>query len=363
MRTAEPDDVVLARLDEVVNLHDFEALARERMAPDDFDYYAGGSWDEVTLDENVAAFRRRRLRPRVLMGVSRIDTSTSVLGQRMPVPFGVAPTSLHGLAHEHGEVATASGAASEGALFCLSTVSTRSIEDVAREAPPGPRWFQLYVHKDRTYGRRFVERAAAEGYSALVLTVDLPLLGRRERDVRSRFESDVPFGNYLAEGGAPTEDLGELLDTRQDASLSWDDVAWVRSLSDLPLVIKGILGAEDARLAVEHGAAALVVSNHGGRQLDRAPASIDVLEEVVEAVDGRAEVYLDSGVRRGADVLVALALGARFVFVGRPILYALAAGGSLGVARALSLLRDELATTMALLGARNVSEVTRDRVV
>ena len=362
MREPEPDEVVLARLERVVNLHDFESLARERMAPAEFDYYAGGAWDEVALEDSVAAFRRRRLRPRVLVDVSRIETATTVLGEPVALPFGVAPTAMQGLAHEHGDVATAVAAAEAGVLFCLSTVSTRSIEDVARDAA-GPRWFQLYVHRDRDYARRFVERASAAGYGAIVLTADVPLLGQRERDVRWRFRGDVPFGNYVAEGGAPTDDLVELLDTRQDSSLDWEDVATVRSWSELPLVIKGILTGEDARLAVEHGAAGIVVSNHGGRQLDRAPASLDVLEEVVAAVDGRAEVYLDGGVRRGVDVLVALALGARIVFLGRPILYALAAGGRLGVARAIALLRTELETAMALLGTRSLAEVTRDRVV
>jgi isopentenyl diphosphate isomerase/L-lactate dehydrogenase-like FMN-dependent dehydrogenase len=363
MRAPEPDEVVLARLEQVVNLHDFEVLARERMAPGDFDYYAGGAWDEVTLEENVAAFRRRRLRPRVLVDVSRIDTSTSVLGAQVPVPFGIAPAALHGLAHEQGEVATAAAASDAGVLFCLSTVSTRSIEEVARDGGDGPRWFQLYVHGDRALSRRFVERAAACGYGALVLTVDVPLLGRRERDVRTGFVSDVPFGNYAAEGGVATDDVAELLDTRQDASLNWEDIAWLRSITDMPLVIKGVLTAEDARRAVEHGAAAVIVSNHGGRQLDRVPASVDVLEEVVEAVGGRGEVYLDGGIRRGTDIVVALGLGARFVFLGRPILYALGSGGRLAVARALEILRAELERSMALLGARAIGEITRDRVV
>jgi 4-hydroxymandelate oxidase len=349
-----------AALDDVFNLSAFEAVARARMDPAGFDYYAGGSWDEVTLAENVAAFRRRVLRPRVMVDVSSIDLSTTLLGAPVPMPVGVAPTAMHGLAHPDGEVATFRATAAAGLPFCLSTISNRSLEDVAAAAPDALRWFQLYVLQDRGLAESLVRRAAAAAYRAIVVTVDLPVLGYRERDLHHRFDPDLSYGNLMA-ADVTSGDLDEVLDMRH-VGLTWQDLAWIRSLSDLPLVVKGILTGEDARLAVEHGADAIVVSNHGGRQLDRAPATIDVLEEVVAAVDGRAEVYLDGGVRRGTDVLMALALGARAVFIGRPILFALAAGGEAGIARAFALLREELERGMALLGTASVADITRAHV-
>jgi isopentenyl diphosphate isomerase/L-lactate dehydrogenase-like FMN-dependent dehydrogenase len=347
---------VPADLSRVVNLLDFDALAAERMEPAAFAYYAGGAWDEVTLAENTAAFRRRTLRPRVLVDVSAVDLRTTLLGAEVSMPVGVAPTAMQGLAHPEGELATFRAAAAAGLCFCLSTVSYRSLEEVASAAPTGLRWFQLYVLHDRAFAASLVERAAAAGYRALVATVDLPVLGARERDIRLGFDIEMPLGNLV--GAQASDDLGEVLEARH-VGLAWEDLAWLRSLSSMPLVVKGILTAEDARLAVEHGAAALVVSNHGGRQLDRAPATIDVLEEVVAAVGGRAEVYLDGGVRRGTDVLIALALGARAVFLGRPVLYALASAGEAGVAHAFGLLRGELERGMALLGTPSVADVTR----
>lgn len=353
----EPDDTfVPADLSRVVNLLDFEALAAERMEPAAFAYYAGGAWDEVTLAENVAAFRRRTLRPRVLVDVSSIDLRTTLLGTEVSMPVGVAPTAMQGLAHPEGELATYRATAAAGVCFCLSTVSYRSLEDDASAVPTGLRWFQLYVLHDRTFAASLVGRAAAAGYRALVATVDLPVLGARERDIRLGFDIEMPLGNLV--GAQASDDLSEVLEARH-VGLTWTDVEWLRSLSAMPLVIRGILTAEDARLAVEHGAAAVVVSNHGGRQLDRAPATIDVLEEVVAAVNGRAEVYLDGGVRRGTDVLVALALGARAVFLGRPILYALASAGEAGVGHALTLLRRELELGMALLGTPALADIGR----
>ncbi|CAN5509189.1 alpha-hydroxy acid oxidase [soil metagenome] len=351
-------------LEDVVNLADFEALARARMAPDAFDYVAGGSWDEVTMADNLAAFRRRLLRPRVLVDVSAIDTSTTILDRGVSLPVGIAPTAFQLLCHEHGEQAGSRAASAAEVVFCLSTLSSYSLEDVASaavDAGSGPRWFQLYVHKDRAVSRDLVERAAAAGYSALVVTVDLPVGGYRERDLRHRLPYPQRFGNFVAPGTEGRRLLAAIGDFN-DQAFTWRDLDWVRGLSDLPLVVKGILTREDAALAVEHGAAGIVVSNHGGRQLDRVPASIDVLEECVDAVAGAAEVYLDGGVRRGTDVLTAQALGARAVFMGRPYLYALAAGGESGVAWALALLGEELRTAMALLGVRSVSEIRRSHV-
>jgi 4-hydroxymandelate oxidase len=348
-------------IEAVFDLSGFEPLARRRMAPEAFDYYAGGAMDESTLEDSVSAFSRWRLRPRVLNDVSKIDMTTEVLGTPVSMPLGLAPTALQCLAHEEGEVATARAAAEAGALFCLSTLGSRTIEDVGAAAR-GPKWFQLYFHHDRAVSRSLIDRAEAAGFTALVLTVDLPVVGYRERDLEHGFVvAPELYGNLTASGheGRPFHEVVSLL---SDPALSWADLAWVRERTGLPLVIKGILTAEDAELAVAHGADAIVVSNHGGRQLDRAVVSIDALQEVVQAVEGRVEVYMDGGVRRGSDVVTALALGARAVFIGRPYLFALAAGGQRGVARALQLIAAEIENVMALVGARDVAEITRAHV-
>jgi len=346
----------------VVNLDDFEALARERLDPGAYDYIAGGSWDEVTLRANRERFARWQLRPRVLVDTSRVDVSTTMLGTPVSMPVGLAPVAFPGLAEAEGEVAVARAAGPAGVLQCIPTLATRTVEEVAA-AGPGPRWFQLYVHRDRGRSADLVRRAEAAGCRAIALTVDLPVPGYRERELRRLYH--VPAGTRLghyADVDPGAEQLIPVIASLQDQSLSWKDVGWVRGLSALPLVLKGILTAEDAKLAVEHGAAGIVVSNHGGRQLDRAPATIDVLEEVVQAVGGRAEVYLDGGVRRGTDVLVARALGAHGVFVGRPWIYALAAGGEEGIARLVALMRAELETAMRLLGVAGLDAVTRAHV-
>jgi 4-hydroxymandelate oxidase len=350
-----------AAVDDVFNLGGFEELARRSMPAGAFDYYAGGAGAESTLADNVAAFSRWRLRPRVLVDVSSIDISTEVLGTRVSMPVGLAPTALQRLADPEGEVASARAAAQAGVIFCLSTLGSRTIEDVA-EASGKSSWFQLYVHKDRGVSRSLIERADAAGLRALVVTVDLPVVGYRERDLGNRFAiAPELYGNLaVAEHGGLG--LHELVRSLSDQSLTWNDLGWIREITSLPIVLKGILTAEDARLAVEHGVDAIAVSNHGGRQLDRSVASIDALEEVIAAVDGNAEVYLDGGVRRGGDVVTALALGARAVFFGRPYLFALAAGGQHGVERALQLMAAEIENAMALLGAPNVGKITRAHV-
>ena len=344
-----------------VRLDDFEELARARMDPGAFDYYAGGAWGEATLRDNVAAFERYRLRPRVLRDVSSVDLACDFAGTPASMPVGLAPTALQTLADPEGEVATARAAAAAGVLMCVSTIAGRSLEDVA--AAGGPRWMQLYVFTDRDLSAQLVKRAEVAGYTAIVLTADLPVAGYRERDLRNRFviPSSHGLGNFTGIDTAGRE-LLPFISSLNDSSLTWDDVEWVRSLTSLPVLVKGILTAEDAALAVARGAAGVVVSNHGGRQLDRVPASIDVLEEVVAAVAGRVPVYVDGGVRRGTDVLVALALGASAVFIGRPYLWALAAGGEDGVAMALELLRAEITTAMTLLGATGVGAVERSHV-
>jgi isopentenyl diphosphate isomerase/L-lactate dehydrogenase-like FMN-dependent dehydrogenase len=345
----------------LISLVDLEAIAEEHLDPAAFAYYAGGAADEVTLRDNPAAWSRHRLRPRVLVDVSTVDASTTVLGTPVAMPVGVAPTALHGLAREEAELATARAAARAGVLFCLSSLASRPMEDLAEV--DGPRWYQLYAHSDRGITADLVARAAASGFRAIALTVDLPVFGRRERELRSGFAqpSADGYGNFARY--ARDGDVAAVTAGLHTSLLTWADLASLRDVSELPLVVKGVLTAEDARLAVEHGVAGVWVSNHGGRQLDRTPASADVLEEVAQAVGGAAEVYVDGGVRRGSDVLAARALGATAAFAGRPFLYALAAGGEEGVAEALGVLRAELENAMALLGTATIAEVTRAHAV
>lgn len=341
----------------VLRLDDFESIARDRMHPAAYAYYAGGAADEHTMAENTAAFTRFQLRPRVLRDVSRVDTTTTLLGQQVSVPFGLAPNAAQGLAHPDGECATARAAAAAEIVMCLSTFSNKPLAEVAAAAPEGPRWFQLYVHQDRAIAQDMIRKAVTSDYRAIVVTVDLPVPGYRERELRWPYEGteESAFGNITADtkGKAIIELLGGLI----NAALTWDDLAWIRETAGVPLVVKGVMTSEDAALAVEHGADAVWVSNHGGRQLDRVPATIEVLEEIVTAIDGRAEIYLDGGVRRGTDVVTALALGARAVFLGRPYLYALAVAGEDGVRRAIGLLADEVVNAMTLLGITGVGQL------
>jgi 4-hydroxymandelate oxidase len=342
-------------LDGVVTLADFEPLARERMTPAGYDYVAGGSFDEVTLAENLAAWRRYRLLPRVLVDTATIDLTTTVLG-RAGLPFGVAPMALHRLADPEAEVGTVRGAASAGAIFTLSTVSSRSIEEVAAAAPDARRWFQLYVHRDRTVARGLVERAAGAGFEAIVLTVDLPVLGARDRDRRHAFDPGPDaYGNFPKRADFDG-DWDALIDMRH-VSLTWDAIAEIAGWSTLPVVIKGILHPDDARLATDHGMTAIWISNHGGRQLDRVPTALDALPSIAEAVGVGTELYVDGGVRRGTDVVTALALGARAVFVGRPVFWALAAAGEAGVAKVFAILGDETERALTLLGAPRIADL------
>lgn len=356
--TGEPtQDLSLAS---ILRIDEFEELARQKMDLAAYNYYAGGAADEITIGRNRASFERKVLVPRVLVDVSSIDPSTTMLGTRVSMPVGIAPNAAQGLADPEGECATAAAAAEAGVLMCLSTFSSRSMEEVAA-ASAGPKWFQLYIHKDRDVAKDMIERAVAAGYQAIVLTVDLPVGGYRERELRTPFRSE----QQQAFPNLPVDTRGksilELLDGLVNASLTWDDLGWVRSIAGIPLVVKGVLDPADAARCAEHGADAIVVSNHGGRQLDRSPATIDVLEDIVMAA-GNCEVYLDGGVRRGTDVVTALALGARAVFIGRPYLYALAAAGRHGVTTCLELIRAEVLNAMALMGAPTVEGLTRDRV-
>jgi len=353
---------------EPVCVTDFERLAEATLEPGAFGYYAGGAGDERALAGNVAAWEALRLRPRVLVDVSEVSPATTVLGTPVSMPLLVAPTAIQRLAHPEGEPGMARAAAAAGTLMCLSTLATATPAEVAAAAPGAPRWFQLYVFRDRGITRALVEQAAEHGYGAIVLTVDAPRLGRRERDFRTGFrvpeEVTVPSMAALSslEGGSwagatPLELLGAI-----DPSLTWADLAELRSLSSLPLVLKGIQTEEDAALACEHGVEAIVVSNHGGRQLDAVASTAELLPEVVEAVAGRIEVYVDGGVRRGSDVVKALALGARAVLAGRAPLWGLACAGEAGATKVLQLLRDEIENELALCGCTTPESVTREHV-
>ena len=334
---------------EPINLHDYERLARDRMDPAAWAYYSGGADGEVTLREERAAFERLRLIPRVLRGVASADLRATVLGTPVSMPVLVAPMGVHGMAHPEGECATARAVGDRGTLMAVSTVSTRPLEVIAAAATGGL-WFQLYVYRSRDLAGRLVQRAERAGYGAIVLTVDSPRWGRKEGFLRVEAELPPELASASIDEEIGEEDLAP-------AALTWGDVSWLRSLTRLPVVLKGVLHPEDAALAVEQGAAGIVVSTHGGRQLDGVPSSIDALPAVAEAVGGRAEVYLDGGVRRGTDVLKALALGARAVFVGRPVLWGLAAGGTAGVRHVLELLRSELELAMVLAGRPDIGSV------
>jgi len=353
-----------------INLFELEALARDRMGAGAFDYIAGGAEDEVTLRRNRADFERIALRPRYMVDVSKIDTSTTVLGDRLSLPVLLAPAAGHKLCCPDGELATARAAMQAGTGMVLSTLSTCSMEEVA-QVGKAPRWFQLYVYRDREITRQLVQRAEAAGYTALCLTVDVPVIGNRERDLRNTFSfpSEYPFANFVGLNlevmptiGVGGSTLGAYVTSNWDPSVNWRDFEWFRSITNLPIVVKGILTAEDARLAVEHGASGIIVSNHGGRQLDGVMSGIAALPEVVKAVDGRIEVLVDGGVRRGTDVLKALALGAKAVLVGRPYMFALAIAGKEGVRRVLEILRQELLTAMALSGRPTLAEIDRSVV-
>jgi 4-hydroxymandelate oxidase len=344
---------------EPCNVADYELLAERALDASIFGYIAGGANDEWTLRENVAAFGRWVLRPRVLVDVDAVTTRTTVLGSELAMPVLVAPTGFQQLMHSDGEHAMARATADAGTVFCHSTLSSIRPAELAAAAPDSRRWFQLYWSADRGFTQELLEEVGASGYDALVLTVDLPQAGRRERDLRTAFEipADLPLPNISTSFERPVDShtgLGAVV----DRTLTWRDLEWLKGASPLPLVVKGILTHEDAELACAHGAEAIVVSNHGGRQLDGVAASLDALPEVVEAVDGRAEVLLDGGIRRGSDVLKALALGARATLVGRASLYGLAARGEAGVHHVLELLREEVALGLALLGCASPETVT-----
>ncbi|MBW3535913.1 MAG: alpha-hydroxy-acid oxidizing protein [Gemmatimonadetes bacterium] len=344
-----------------------EARAREALSRDVYDYYAGGAEDEITLAANEAAFRDVFFRPRVLVDVSGVDTSLELLGSRLEHPVILAPTAFQRLAHPEGEAATARAAAATGALMVASSLSTLTIEAIAGAAPSAPRWLQLYVFRDRGLSESLVRRAEAAGCSAVCLTVSVPVQGNRERDAHNRFAlpDGMEMANFTghlqahfpdARGGSA---LGAFIQREFDPTLTWEALAWLRSVTRLPVVVKGVMTSEDGRLAVDHGADAVVVSNHGGRQLDGAEPTLRALPRVADAVEGRVPVLMDGGVRRGTDVAKAMALGATAVMVGRPYLWGLAVAGQGGVEHVVGMLVGELRRTMALLGRPTLGALDR----
>ncbi|MBI3894642.1 MAG: alpha-hydroxy-acid oxidizing protein [Acidobacteria bacterium] len=346
-----------------VNLFDYESLARERLSEMAYGYIASGAADEITLRRNRECFDLIRLKPRVLVDVSQVDTRLELLGQTLDFPILLAPCAYHKLFHPEGEVATAHGAEIAGAVFVVGTFSTVAIEEIA-QSTAARLWFQLYVNPDRGFTQEMVERAEAAGCQALCITVDTPILGTRDREKRSGFH--LPAGMEranLKQLGAETsraQHHGQGAYSLLDAALTWDKVDSIRSFTKLPVILKGILAPEDARLAVEHGISGILVSNHGGRNLDTVPAAIEALPDVVEAVQGRCPVLLDGGIRRGTDIVKALALGAKAILIGRPYLWGLAADGAEGIARVIQILRAELEAAMRLCGAPRLNQINRN---
>jgi isopentenyl diphosphate isomerase/L-lactate dehydrogenase-like FMN-dependent dehydrogenase len=354
---------------DLVSVFDYEAAAQAILPKFAYDYYASGANDEITLRENHAAYERIQLKPRVLRDTSRRDLTTTVLGQKISMPLVVAPTAFHCMAHPEGEVATVRASGTAGTIMILSTLSTISIEEVMAAAT-GPVWFQLYVYKDRQATLSLVQRAESAGCKAIALTVDAQVWGRRERDIKNRFRlpQGLTIKNLMPSGREQFPDekadsgLAAYVTWQFDPTLSWKDVEWLCSKSKIPVLLKGVLHPEDARLAIDHGAAGVIVSNHGARQLDTVPATIAALPEIAEAVDGKIEVLVDGGIRRGTDVVKAIALGAKAVGVGRPIIWGLAVDGEQGAERILDILRRDFELTMRLCGCTSVQAITKSLI-
>ena len=345
-----------------VNVADFQELARQRLPEAVYNYIVGAAGDEISLRRNRSSFDDLLLKPRVLRDVSRLDTSTEVCGQKLNYPILLAPAAYHRMVHPDGEPATARAAGAAGATMVISSLATTAVEEIAAAAT-GPFWFQLYVQTDRAFTRDLVQRVEAAGCKAICITVDTPCLGTRNREMRDRFELTPGLDRANLRGcqGATAGhfDEGGVYSAVLDPSLTWEGIDWIRGFARVPIFLKGILAPEDARLAVEHGVAGIIVSNHGARNLDTTPATVEALPAVAEAVDGRLPILLDGGVRRGTDVVKALALGARAVLVGRPYLFGLAAAGAAGVEAVLRILVTELKAAMALCGQANVASIDR----
>ena len=350
---------------EPVSLVEFEPIARERISHSAYEYISGGAGDELTLRWNREAFDRLRLRPRALVDVSRLDTRVKLFGQELPFPILLAPTAYHRLVHPEGELATVRGANAAEATMVISTAATISVEEIAR-ASTRPVWFQLYVQRDRGFTREIVQRAEAAGCRALCVTADTPVIGTRNRESRLKFQ--LPPGletpnlkrpDQATTGSFHRTGEREIYTALLDPTLTWKDIDWLRSFARVPVLLKGILNPDDADQAARAGVAGIIVSNHGARNLDTVPATVDALPMIVDRVAGRMPILVDGGIRRGTDVLKALALGASAVLIGRPYLYGLAAAGAEGVARVVNILRTEFETAMALTGRTSVASIER----
>ncbi len=354
--------------DEPLNLNELEGLAKKKLSQMAYDYYSSGAMDEITLFENIACYQRLRLLPRMLVDVSNRDMATEVLGTKMSIPVMVSPTAFHGLAHPDAETATAKAAGKAGVCMVQSTLSNCSIEEVAAAAT-GPLWFQLYVYKDRGITKNLLSRAKEAGFKAVVVTVDSPRLGRRERDERNNFTlpdtlslknlAALKLDKFPNDKGSG---LRAYIASLYDPALTWYDFEWIVSESPLPVLVKGVLRADDALKAIRHGANGIVVSNHGGRQLDTAVSAIEALPAIVEAVADEVPVLIDGGIRRGTDIMKAIALGAKAVGIGRPVLWGLALNGADGVEMVLNMIRAELDLAMTLAGCSDIASITRDLV-
>ncbi|KAK9879805.1 hypothetical protein WA026_006864 [Henosepilachna vigintioctopunctata] len=354
-----------------VCVQDYEKYALSALPKNALDYYRSGAGAQTTLADNEKAFSRYKFRPRFLRDVSKRDLSTIIQGEKISIPIGISPTAMQRMAHPDGEIANVKAAEAMGTIYTLSTLSTSSIEEVAEAAPNCIKWFQLYIFRDRNVTRNLVMRAEKAGFKALVLTIDSPLFGIRLLDVRNQFTlpphlSLRNFGNIAHskfDDSADGSKLTAYVNSLFDDTLNWDDVKWLKSITTLPIILKGILTAEDAYLAVDSQVSGILVSNHGARQLDGTLASIDALEEIVNAVNGKLEVYLDGGIRDGTDVFKALALGAKMVFIGRPALWGLTHNGKEGVKKVLNIIKNEFDKALALCGCCNVGDIKRDMVV
>lgn len=359
------------RMAAYVCIEDYEKHALEHLTPSIRDYYKGGAGEEYSAKWNREAFKNYRIRPRFLRNVSERDISTTVLGYKVSMPLGVAPTAMQRMAHPDGECANARAAQAAGTIFTLSTIATSSIEEVAEAAPKGIKWLQLYVYTDRNITLNLIRRAERAGFKALVLTIDAPIFGDRRADLRNKFSlpNHLRFANFQGDlskrinSTKTGSGLNEYVTALFDTSLSWDDVKWLKRITTLPVILKGILTVEDACLAVENGADAIIVSNHGARQIDSVPATIEVLPEISKAVGDKIEIYMDGGVMQGIDVFKALALGAKMVFIGRPMLWGLAYNGEKGAYEILELMRKEIDSAFALTGCKSVKDITRDMVI
>ncbi|XP_050542877.1 2-Hydroxyacid oxidase 1-like isoform X1 [Daktulosphaira vitifoliae] len=353
----------------LVSVKDYENYAANTLSKTVLDFYKSGACDEYTLSLNEQAFSRLRIIPNMLRNVCNRNYNLTILGNQVKIPIGISPCSMHKMAHEDGECASAQAAGKHGAIFILATLSTCSIEEVALAAPETIKWFQLYIYKDKEINKTLIKRAEKAGYKALVITVDVPVMGIRYKDEKNKFylPSYLKPGNFTEEkyiipkcdGSGLTNYVTSLFEEK----LVWEDVKWLKSITNLPIVVKGILSVADAKIAADIGCHAVFVSNHGGRQLDTAPASIEALPSIVKEVGHRIDVYLDCGIRHGTDVFKALALGAKMVFLARPILWGLTYDGLKGAENILGIIINEFDNTMALTGCRTLDDIKKDMVV